>query len=237
MTNDVNLGIGAASGMFYTAPAGTQLPEYPSAPLTQDVYTQCTAASVYDANEDYYTKSGDTYTKATVTEETFNANKTDYYTKAVVDVWTEVGSISADGITWSTKHDFESLKNWANQIERMLPSDDSPTVNAPIIDTTESSLGVVFGADNIKKVAATEDHGEIIYVDVNIDTTSEAKAYLFIGRDGDDMFMLGTSRGFLQSLDDISFAPGDPITWNATIAASTWRFAKDNGQVVTVGNG
>lgn len=237
MTNDVNLGIGSASGMFYTAPAGTPLPEYPSAPLTQDVYTQCSTASVYDATEDYYTKAGDVYTKATVSEETFNANKTNYYTKTVVPIWTEVGSISADGITWSTKHEFDSLKNWANQIERMLPSDDSPTVNAPIIDTTEEALGVVFGADNIHVIQATEDHGKIIYVDVNIDTTGEAKAYLFIGKDGDDMFMLGTSRGFLQSLDDISFAPGDPITWNATIAASTWRFAKDNGQVVTVGNG
>lgn len=237
MTNDVNLGIGSASGMFYTAPAGTALPEYPSAPLTQDVYTQCSTASVYDSSTDYYTKSGDVYTKATVNQSTFEANPTDYYTKAVVNVWTEVGSISADGIVWATKHDFESLKNWANQIERMLPSDDSPTVNAPIIDTTEAALGVVFGADNIHKVTATEDHGELIYVDVNIDTTSEPRAYLFIGRDGDDMFMLGTTRGFLQSLDDISFAPGDPITWNSTIAASTWRFMKDNGQAITVGNG
>lgn len=237
MTNDVNLGSGYATGMFYKAPAGTTLPAYPSAPLTKDVYTQCSTASIYDPDTDYYTKSDDTYTKATVTEETFNANKTDYYTKAVVDVWTEVGSVSADGITWSTKHEYESLKNWANQIERMLPSEDSPTVNAPVIDTTKASLEFLFGADNVKVIPATAEHGELIYVDVENATTSEPAAYLFIGKDGDDMFMLGTERGFLQSLDDIAFAPNDPVTWNATIAASKWRFMKDNGQVLVVGQG
>ena len=49
-SNKVNLGIGLATGMFYTAPAGTTLPAYPSASLTS---------------------------------------------------WTEVGAVSADGITWS----------------------------------------------------------------------------------------------------------------------------------------
>ena len=237
MTNDVNLGSGYATGMFYKAPAGTALPAYPSAPLTQDVYTQCTASSVYDAQTDYYTKSGDTYTKATVDQATFEADPTDYYTKSTVEVWTEVGSVSADGITWSTKHEYTSLKNWANQIERMLPSEDSPTVNAPVIDTTKASLEFLFGADNVKTVSATAEHGDLIYIDVENATTSEPAAYLFIGKDGDDMFMLGTERGFLQSLDDIAFAPNDPVTWNATIAASKWRFMKDNGQVLTVGQG
>ena len=237
MTNDVNLGSGYATGMFYKAPVGTPLPAYPSAPLTQDVYTQCSTASVYDANEDYYTKEGDVYTEATVTAEDFATDPTLYYTKSVVDLWTEVGSIAADGITWSTKHDYEPLKNWANQIERMLPSEESPTVNCPVIDTTEASLKFLFGTENVKTVPATADHGDLVYVDVENATTSEPAAYLFIGKDGDDMFMLGTERGLLQSLDDIAFAPNDPVSWNATIAASKWRFMKDNGQTITVGQG
>lgn len=35
-TNKVNLGIGLATGMFYTAPAGTSLPTYPSETLAAD---------------------------------------------------------------------------------------------------------------------------------------------------------------------------------------------------------
>lgn len=36
MTNKVNLGIGLATGMFYTAPAGTALPTYPGETLAAD---------------------------------------------------------------------------------------------------------------------------------------------------------------------------------------------------------
>ena len=35
-SNDVNLGAGMATGMFFTAPAGTALPAYPSEELAAD---------------------------------------------------------------------------------------------------------------------------------------------------------------------------------------------------------
>ena len=50
-------------------------------------------------------------------------------------------------------------------------------------------------------------------------------------KDGDDMLMLGTSKGIVREVSDVSFAPTSAITWEATIEAASWTFAKDDGQV------
>lgn len=177
-TNDVNFGIGKATGMFYHAPAGTALPEYPTATL------------------------GNT--------------------------WKEAGYIGADGIVFSPSISSEQLKDWSKTIRRMTPSEDSPSVQAPIISTTAESLKTVFG--DATTGAATSAHGATVAVTITANTMSEAEAFLFIGKDGDDTFMLGTTRGYISTVDDISFAPGEAITWNATITADEWTFMKDDGQ-------
>ena len=105
-SNKVNLGIGLATGMFYTAPAGTTLPAYPSASLTS---------------------------------------------------WTEVGAVSADGITWSTGKDSDPLRNWAKEVERLIAkeverliaSDKGGTVQAPLMYTEQKTLETIFGASNV----------------------------------------------------------------------------------------
>lgn len=63
--------------------------------------------------------------------------------------WTEVGAISEDGISFNPNWSFEKLKNWARQTERTLPSDESGTVSAPVIDTTEESFKTIFGSENV----------------------------------------------------------------------------------------
>ena len=50
-------------------------------------------------------------------------------------------------------------------------------------------------------------------------------------KDGDDMIMLGTTSGFISSLDDVDFKATDGITWNATISSSAWTLITDDGQV------
>lgn len=180
MTYDVNLGIGNATGMFYTAPAGTALPEYPTAELGTD--------------------------------------------------WTEVGAISEDGIDFATNQEFEPLKNWAQEIERQLPSENPGTVQAPVIDTTLASMQALFGEANVEHVAATTAHGNLTKVHIAPTSVIDPAAFLFIGKDGDDTFMLGTTKGFISNKDDITFAPTEAITWSATISATNWEFVKDDGQ-------
>ena len=182
-SNVVNLGAGAATGMFFHAPKNTALPAYPTADLSS----------------------------------------TD---------WEEVGYIAQDGITWHHGRSAEPLKDWSNSIRRQLQSDATGTVAAPIISTTADVLKTIFGEDNVTEAVANASHGALTSVEVKEGVISEEEAFLFLMKDGEDTFMLGTTSGFITALDDISFAPGSAITWNATVSADAWTLMKDDGQVV-----
>ena len=182
-SNNVNLGIGNASGYFYHAPKDTALP---ASPLT-----------------------------------------------SLAEAWKEVGYIAEDGITWSTGRSSEPLKDWANKIRRQLQSESTGTVAAPIISTTAEVLKTIFGESNVTASAASTTHGALTSVAVGEGVVSGEEAFLFIMKDGDDALMLGTTCGYITALDDITFAPGSVITWNATVSADTWTFMKDDGQTTT----
>ena len=181
-SNKVNLGIGLATGMFYTAPAGTALPTYPSETLAVD--------------------------------------------------WVEVGAVTSDGISWSTGKDSEPLRNWAKEIERLVSSDEGGSVSAPLMDTTEATLKAVFGSDNVTVTPADSSHGKLISVTVEPGVSAPPAAFLFIMKDGDDMMLLGTSKGTIREVDDIAFAPTDAVVWSTTIEAASWTFVKDDGQTL-----
>jgi hypothetical protein len=51
-------------------------------------------------------------------------------------------------------------------------------------------------------------------------------------KDGEDMLLLGTSKGIVRDVDDVSFSPTEAITWNATIEAASWTLTKDDGQTI-----
>lgn len=178
-SNNVNLGIGYSTGMFYTAPAGTALPAYP----------------------------GDATGLA---------------------AWNEAGAVTADGITWSSGKDSEPLRNWAKEVERLIASDEGGTVQAPLMYTEKKTLETIFGASNVTYDAATADHGNLTSVTVAPGVSAEPAAFLFIMKDGSDMLMLGTEKGIVRDLDDITFSPTEAITWTATIEAASWVFMKDD---------
>ena len=183
-SNNVNLGIGLSSGMFYTASAGTSLPAYP----------------------------GDT---------------------TGLGSWTEVGAVTADGIQWETGTDSDPRRNWAREVERLIASDEGGTVTAPLMYTTQKTLETIFGASNVSVTAATSSHGALVSVDVEPGVSAAPAAFLFIMKDGDDMLMLGTTRGIVTTVDTVSFSPTEAITWTATIEAASWTFMKDDGQATS----
>lgn len=183
-SNNVNLGIGLASGMFYTAAAGTALPAYPG-----------------DATG--------------------------------LSSWVEVGAITADGITWATGKDSDPLRNWAKEVERLVAGDEGGTVTAPLMYTTQKTLETIFGASNVSVSAATSSHGKLVSVEVAPGVSSSPAAFLFIMKDGDDMLMLGTTKGIVRDVDDVAFSPTEAITWTATIEAASWTFMKDDGQATS----
>ena len=146
--------------------------------------------------------------------------------------WTEVGAVSSDGITWSTGKDSEPLRNWAKEVERLVASDEGGTVQVPLMYTDEETLKLIFGAGNVTTTAATATNGNITSVTVAPGVSAAPAAYLFLMKDGDDMLLLGTPKGIVRDVDDISFSPTEAITWNATIEAASWTLTKDDGQTI-----
>ena len=174
--SEVLLGGGYASGMFYTAPAGTALPTYPGASLS---------------------------------------------------AWTEVGDVDADGIT-VTLRDNTTLKNWAGEPKRVIPSTDPATIKGKIMDTTEQVLKTVFGSSNVIKTAASAQHGELL--SVNLDSRPSTAAFLFIMKDGDRMTYLGTSNGLISEVGDISYKGDEAVEWDVTIQG-IWTQVTDDGEL------
>ena len=153
-----------------------------------------------------------------------------YPSETLANDWDEVGAISEDGITLNTNRTFNKLKDWANRIARLRPAEESGTVGAPVLDTTEESFKTIFGSDNVDVKAATASHGKLISVDLTPDSMPDPEAYLFLMKDGDDMLMVGTTKGYITELAEVAFQPNDAIVWNATISADKWTIMKDDGQ-------
>lgn len=182
--SDTKMGNGLASGMFYHAPVGTELPTSPYEALSKE--------------------------------------------------WKKVGDVSDAGITLTTEKSTTNLKNWANVVKRVILTDHSEKVQSPIMDTTEEVLKTVLGKENVTTTEATKTHGRLVSASLSGGLPKE-EAFLWLMKDGDDMIMIGCSKGQIMSMADITFASGSAITWNPTITAlgdSGMQIIMDNGLIV-----
>ena len=127
--------------------------------------------------------------------------------------WVDAGDVSDAGITLALNKSTTNLRNWANVVKRVILTEHSETIQAPIMDTTEESLKTVVGADNVSV------SNNVITVNLSAGTLPPEEAFLWVMKDGDDMMMIGCSYGQVSAVDNVSFAPGDSIRWTPTITA------------------
>lgn len=183
MRETIMLGTGTddATGYFFHAPAGTAIPEDPTAALPV--------------------------------------------------AWKSVGYVTQDGITFTPDKSTTDLKDWANKARRTIMTDHNETVQAPIMETTEETMKVIFGSENVTVTDATTTAGKKISVNLSSSSLPEPEAFLFVMKDGDTVAMLGCSKGQITELGDITMAPSDAITWNATIKGldDGWQLITDDG--------
>lgn len=138
---------------------------------------------------------------------------------AALDVaWKEVGDVSDAGITLALNKTTTNLRNWANQIKRVIMTEHSETIQAPIMDTTEEALKAVVGADNV-----TSANGKVT-VNLSAADLPEEEAFLFLMKDGDALIGIGCSNGQVTAVDNVTFAPGAAINWTPTITANGTGF-------------
>lgn len=128
-------------------------------------------------------------------------------------VWTHVGDVTNDGITLTMDKSAENLRNWANVIKRVIMTEHTETIQAPLMDTTEEVLKAVLGEDNVTTASG------VTTVNLSAASLPEEEAFLFVMKDGDDMMMIGCSNGQVTSVDDVTFAPESAINWVPTITA------------------
>lgn len=127
--------------------------------------------------------------------------------------WTHIGDVSDAGITLAMNKTATNLKNWANVIKRVILTDHSETIQAPIMDTTEESLKAVVGEDNVTKASS------VVTVNLSAGDLPPEEAFLWVMKDGDDMMMIGCTNGQVSAVDNVTFAPGAAINWIPTITA------------------
>ena len=249
--SDVKLGIGLASGMFFHAPANTSLPTYPTDVVgdngdgtTSDKFTATAGQSSFSLSEApnaivSMTVNGTPVAKTnySVTGSTLSYTGTSlvagdkvvitYY----VSAWRRVGDVAKDGITINMDKTVDNIYTWANAIKRTILSEHTETVQVPIIDTTEDTLKVTLGEDNVTVTAAAGSHGKTITCNLSADALPPEEAFLFVMKDGDDVMAVGIESGQISAVESITFAPENAITWNPTITVlnNSLKFISEEG--------
>ena len=89
-----------------------------------------------------------------------------YPSEALGTAWKEVGDVSDAGITLALNKTTKNLRNWANVIKRVIMTEHSETIQAPIMDTTEEAFKAVVGEDNVTVTAPTSSHGTLVNVNL-----------------------------------------------------------------------
>lgn len=134
-------------------------------------------------------------------------------TDTLTSDWVHVGDVSDAGITLSIDKSTENLRNWANAVKRVILTEHSETIQAPIMDTTEESLKTVMGDDNVSNT------NDVITVNLSSGKLPDEEAFLWVMKDGDDMIMIGCTHGQVSAVESVTFAPGSAINWTPTITA------------------
>lgn len=134
-------------------------------------------------------------------------------TDTLTSDWVHVGDVSDAGITLAINKSTENLRNWANAVKRVILTEHSETIQAPIMDTTEESLKTVMGEDNVSNTNG------VITVNLSSGKLPDKEAFLWVMKDGDDMIMIGCSYGQVSAVESVTFAPGSAINWTPTITA------------------
>jgi len=127
--------------------------------------------------------------------------------------WKHIGDVSDAGITLTMDKSVTNLRNWASVIKRAIVTEHTETVQSPIMDTTEEALKAVFGEANVTTATNT------VTVSLSDADLPPQEAFLWLMKDGDDLFAIGCSYGQVTAVEAVSFAPGAAINWTPTITA------------------
>ena len=136
-------------------------------------------------------------------------------TAQLPEAWVHVGDISDAGITFTPNKSTDTIKNWALEVKRVVQTDHSETIQAPIMDTTEEVFKTIVGEDNV-----TTANG-VTTVNMSAGSLPPEEAFLFLMDDGEHKQAIGCSYGQVSAIEAVSFSPTAAINWTVTITATS----------------
>lgn len=143
----------------------------------------------------------------------------------LASAWQEVGYVSQDGLTIAVNATTEGIKDWSNRIVRMVVTESDETAQASVITTTQETLVTILGEEN---VTVSDD---TITASLSLSTLPPEEAFLFRMKDGDDMIVIGCTKGQVTKLENLTCQPGSAISWTPTITVleNTLKLISTNG--------
>lgn len=151
--------------------------------------------------------------------------------------FTASGYCSDDGLSLTPDRSTDQLYDWSgNSIRQLLKSFDS-TLTWSEMEMSYQSLCHAFGAENVTRVAATEQHGEQIMVAINANMP-ESRSWVFNMKDGKNRMRIVVPSGQVTSIDEIDFTSSDAVKLPITLSCNTDEKGNkayiytDDGQVV-----
>ena len=130
--------------------------------------------------------------------------------EALDEAFTSSGYITSDGVQLTPDRSTNDITDWSGATVRTLLSSFNATITWTEMQMSYEALCHAFGSGNVRKTAATAEHGAQVVVDIN-SSMPEARSWVFKMKDGSSRVLIVVPNGQVTAVGDISFTSSDPI--------------------------
>lgn len=125
--------------------------------------------------------------------------------------FTDLGYISADGITETRDRGTNDIRAWQNaDLVRSVVTDSSATFSFTLLEASLDAVELYYGAE-VDLIDGS--------VAVNPSATGGRKSFVFNVVDGDKVIRLYIPSGEVTAVEPISYVNGDPVSFGITVNA------------------
>lgn len=125
--------------------------------------------------------------------------------------FTELGYISADGITETRDRSTNDIRAWqTSDLVRSVVTDSTATFTFTLLEATKATVELYYGA------TVTGSNGSI---EVNPSSTGGTKSFVLNAVDGDKSIRFYIPSGEVTAVEPISYVNGDPVSFGITVTA------------------
>lgn len=143
--------------------------------------------------------------------------------------FTSSGYVSQDGLELATDRSTNDIKEWGGAtVKKILESFDG-TIAWSEIQMSYEALCHAFGADNVHKVKAAQEHGEQIIVKINASLPT-ARSWVFNMKDGNSRIRVVVPNGQVTAVDTLKFAASEAIALPITLSC----YPDENGDSILI---